>query len=151
MWMNRERTYRDCSVAGATPIGLLVALLDRLASDLRRAAGAIGHGDIEGRCRELNHALLILAQLDSWVDFENGGESAREVAAFYAQLRSAIVQASVQQSAAVLENTIESVLNVRSRWQELDTAASLPALQANAMIAAGEMSYPERPSLSLTA
>ena len=149
--MNRTRTYRDCAVAGATPIGLLVALFDRLASDFRNATDAIRCGDIEARCRETNHAFLILGQLDSWVDLENGGESARQIAAFYAQLRSAVVQASTQQSAAILDGAIESVLNVRSKWQELDRVADAPALQATPMIAAGEVSYSERPSLSLTA
>lgn len=149
--MNRERTYRDCAVAGATPIGLLVALFDGLASDFRKAADAIRCSDIEARCRETNHAFLILGQLESWVDLENGGESARQIAAFYAQLRSAVVQASTQQTGAILEGAIESILNVRSKWQELDSTTGAPALQSNAMIASGELAYSERASLSLSA
>lgn len=149
--MNREKTYRDCTVAGASPLGLLVALFDRLAGDLRRAAEAIRQKEIEGRCRELNHALVILAQLDSWVDFENGDTSARELAAFYAYLRSAILQASSQQSAAVLEKAIDSIVNVRIKWQELDAHGSHSSLQSHAVIASASASYGERASLSLSA
>lgn len=118
--MNRARAYRDCAVAGATPIGLMVALFDRLALDLRRAAEAIRANDIEVRCREMNHAFRILGQLESWIDLQNGGEPARQISRFYAQVRSAMIQASFRQSAEVIEGHIQTILRIRSNWQELD-------------------------------
>ena len=72
-----ELSYRRSAIEGASIIGLMIALFDTLVGDLRRAASALRKNDIETRCRELNHATLVLGQLNEWVDLENGGESAR--------------------------------------------------------------------------
>ena len=95
-----EMSYRQSAIQGASPIGLMIALFDRLAGDLRRAAAALRKNDIETRCKELNHALLVLGQLGNWVDVKNGGESAQTLSRFYAYLRSKILEAAASETAA---------------------------------------------------
>lgn len=124
MPMTTEATYRNCSVGGASTIGLMIALLDALVRDLRRAADAIHRDDIEGRCRELDHALLVIGQLESWADVKNGGEPARRLSVFYRYLRVKLMEASIRQSGSLLEALMETVLHVRSKWQLLDSAAA---------------------------
>ncbi len=115
-------TYRRSSIAGASPIGLMIALFDTLAGDFRRAAGALHKNDIETRCKELNHATLVLGQLENWLDLENGGESALSLARFYAYLRAKMIEAAGTKSAKVLEAQIDLILHVRSAWQQLDAS-----------------------------
>jgi len=55
--------------------------------------------DIEKRCKELNHAALVVGQLESWLDMKNGGEPARNLSRFYAYLRAKMLEASMKQSA----------------------------------------------------
>ncbi|MGA2671854.1 MAG: flagellar export chaperone FliS [Terracidiphilus sp.] len=133
--MTTELTYRRTSIAGASPLGLMIALLDTMVGDFRRAADALRKNDIETRCREMNHAALVLGQLESWVDLKNGGESAQTLARFYSYLRAKMMQAAVEKSASVLEAQIDSVLHVRSAWQQLDAAPppapEEPAEEAN--------------------
>lgn len=133
MW---QSTYRDSRVGGASPIGLIIALFDRLVADLTRAADAIRKGDIELRCRETNHALLVLGQLESWLDYNKGGDSARQIALFYSQIRAQLVQASLQQRAELLEEQIVSIVDVRSAWQLLDSS---PAPQQDGMAGASRL------------
>jgi flagellar protein FliS len=121
-----ELSYRKSAIEGASSIGLIIALFDTLAGDLRRAAAAIRKNDIEKRCKELDHASLVLGQLASWVDVEKGGESAQTLAQFYAYLRATMMEASVTQSAALLDTQIDTILQVRSAWQKLDTAPQEP-------------------------
>jgi len=97
-----------------------------LAGDLRRASGAIRKNDIEVRCKELNHAALVLGQLEAWVDLKKGGESAQTLSRFYSYIRAKMIEASASKSAALLEAQIEMVLHVRSAWQLLDAAPPLP-------------------------
>ena len=118
--MTTELSYRRSAVAGASSIGLMIALFDTLAGDLRRASSALYKNDIETRCKELNHAALVLGQLESWVDLKNGGESARTLARFYAYLRAKMMEAGATKSASLLETQIEMILHVRSAWQQLD-------------------------------
>jgi flagellar protein FliS len=123
MW---QSTYRDSRVGGASPIGLVIALFDRLAADLTQVAAAIQEGDIERRCRETNHALLVLAQLESWLDRDKGGEAAQQIALFYSQIRARLMQASIEQRAEPLREQIVSILDVRGSWQLLDTSPAAP-------------------------
>jgi flagellar protein FliS len=152
-----ELSYRKTAIEGASPIGLMIALFDTLAGDLRRAAAALHQNDIEARCKELNHAALVLGQLESWVDLKNGGESAQNMSRFYAYLRAKMLEASVKQSAAVLEAQIDTVLHVRSVWQQLDTPAPpdaeshLPAEQFNARYTPTSVETADRVPFSLSA
>jgi flagellar secretion chaperone FliS len=115
-----ELSYRRSAIEGASPIGLIVALFDTLVGDLRRAALALRKDDIETRCRELNHATLVLGQLNEWIDPENGGESAQTLSRFYAYLRAKMMEAAVSKSAKILDTQIDMILHVRSAWQKLD-------------------------------
>lgn len=115
-----ELAYRQSTVSGASPIGMMIALYDRLSRDFRNAAAAIRANDIEKRCAALNHASVILGHLESWIDHQNGGELASNLATFYSYLRSKMLEASVQQSAALLEAQIQLISQVRSAWQQKD-------------------------------
>src|ERR1700761_9379615 len=117
-----ELSYRKSAIEGASSIGLIIALFDTLAGDLRRAAAAIRKSDIEKRCKELDHASLVLGQLESWVDRDKGGDSARTLAQFYAHLRATMMDASATQQAPLLDTQIDTILQVRSAWQKLDNA-----------------------------
>ena len=75
-----ELSYRQSAIEGASPLGLVIALLDRLIADLQRAAAALRQDDIETRCRQFDHALLVLAQLETWLDMERASEPARLIA-----------------------------------------------------------------------
>lgn len=119
--MTTELSYRKSAINGASPIGLLVVLLDTLVGNFRRAAAAIRKDDIEIRCRELNHATLVLGQLEDWIDLKSGGESAQTLSRFYAYLRSKMMEAAGSKSAKLLETQIEMILHVRSAWQQLDS------------------------------
>jgi len=159
MMMTTELSYRQTSIAGASPIGLMIALFDTMAGDFRRAAAALRKNDIETRCKELNHAALVLGQLESWVDLKNGGESAEALSRFYAYLRAKMLEASISKSAAVLEKQIEMILHVRSAWQQLDTPSlsvpekrpGVPNEQIHSLYAPAAGDISERVSFSQSA
>jgi flagellar secretion chaperone FliS len=115
-------SYRRSAIEGASPIGLMIALFDTLAGDLKRAAGALRKNDIETRCSELNHAALVLGHLENWLDLKNGGESAQTLSRFYAYLRAKMMDAAGTKSAKLLETQIDMILHVRSAWQQLDAS-----------------------------
>lgn len=117
-----QRSYQTSAIQGASSIGLMIVLFDTLMRDLRRAAAALRKKDIETRCRDLNHASLVLGQLESWLDPSKGGEAAQTLTRFYAYLRAKMLEASIADSPEMLETQIEMILHVRNAWQNLDTA-----------------------------
>jgi len=160
--MNLSETgisYRKSAIEGASPIGLIIVLFDTLAGDIRRGAAAIRKNDIETRCKELNHAELVLGRLESWIDQKNGGESAETLSRFYSYLRARMMEAAITKSASLLEAQMEMVLHVRAAWQLLDTAPPQPigeqaetsGIQASASYALPVDTDPDRVSFSQTA
>jgi flagellar biosynthetic protein FliS len=124
-----ELSYRQSAIEGASPLGLVIALLDRLIADLQRAAAALRKDDIETRCRVFDHALLVLAQLESWLDMERASEPAKLIALFYAQIRATMMEAGVKKSASLLEGQIASIVHLRSSWQQLDTPSATQSME----------------------
>lgn len=120
-------SYRKSAVGGASTIGLMIVLFDTLVGDFRRAAAALRQNDIETRCRELNHAALVLGQLEDWLDLENGGESAKTLFRFYALLRAKILEAAATRSPKVLEAQIDTILHVRTAWQSFEASPLDPS------------------------
>ena len=119
-----ELAYRKTAVEGASGFGLLIALYDTLAGDLRRAADAQRKDDIDRRCKEINHALLVIAYLDDWIDREGGGELAQKLIVFYSTMRKKLIEAQAKQSPEMLEEQMNLVLSIRGTWQDLEGRAS---------------------------
>ena len=115
-----EVTYRRAAADGANGFGLLIALYDTLAGSLRHAAEAQQANDIPWRCREVEHALRIIAHLEAWLDLGEGGDLAMQLIAFYSGLRRRLIEASVRQSSEMFQQQMIEVLKVREIWQYLE-------------------------------
>ncbi len=115
--------YRKAATQQASVVGLVIALHDTLAGNLRRAADAIDRGDIQRRCDELIHAFKVLQQLEAMLDMERGGKTATTIKRFYSHVRGQILLAQFKLSSAILHKQIEIVLEVRGAWQQLDSSA----------------------------
>ena len=122
-----ELAYRKTALAGASGFGLLIALYDTLAGDLRRAATAERTNDVEKRCKEVNHALLVIAHLEDAIDRGNGGELAERLRAFYSSLRRKMIEAQAGRSPEILEEEMARILEIRAVWQKAEMGGTTPA------------------------
>ncbi len=77
--MNIQQSYRESAVRGATPLALVVRLYEQMIEDLRQVANAIEQNDIERRSNRIKHALLVIAHLQSTLDFAQGGKVAQDL------------------------------------------------------------------------
>ena len=89
---NAAFAYRETASLGATPVGVVVLLYDRLAQDIHDAIAAMKGIDVETRSLSINHALLILQQLQGRLDFAAGGTAARQLDAFYGHIRGKLLE-----------------------------------------------------------
>jgi flagellin-specific chaperone FliS len=120
-----ELFYRKAATEGAGGFGLLIALFDTLAGNLQRAAEAQRAGDLEKRCSETNHALLVVGHLENWVNHGAGGELGEQLRAFYASLRHKLVVAQAERSPEILEEQMQAVLKIREVWQQMDSHSTI--------------------------
>jgi flagellar secretion chaperone FliS len=112
--------YRQVSATGVNPAGMIVKLYDRILEDFRRADEAISVNDIKGRVTSLNHALLIIAELDSVLDFERGGIVAQHLHGFYSVTRGLIVEANARTSAEQIARLVNLYTPLRHAWQQVE-------------------------------
>ncbi len=120
--MNARLSYREAAVPGASPVRLVILLYEQAAEDLRCALAAHQRGDIEARTREINHAILVIAHLQSSLDKDLGGMVAVNLERFYNQVRASLVDAQCQQSAALLERQIIFLMQVHEAWCQVEKA-----------------------------
>jgi flagellar protein FliS len=112
--------YHRSTAVGASPVGQVVALYDTIVRDLHRATGGMEAGDVEKRVAAVNHALLVIGELQGVLDFERGGEAARNLENYYKVIRGLILQGSMQGSRQILEEVIAMVVRVRAAWSQIE-------------------------------
>ncbi|MGA8837761.1 MAG: flagellar export chaperone FliS [Candidatus Sulfotelmatobacter sp.] len=127
--MDARSSYRESSVRGASPVRLVIALYEQAIEDLRRAVIALDKGAIEARTREINHALLVIAQLQGSLNMERGGEVARNLARFYGLVRAGLTEAQMKQSSILIEQQISQLTEVHEAWLEVERATAKPDSQ----------------------
>lgn len=120
--LNPSLSYRESAVGSAGPLKLVILLYEQALEDLRRALAALAAGDIEGRTRGINHALLVLGQLQGTLDKERGGSVAENLDRFYEQVRAGLMQAQARQSSVLLEQQIRDLDEVHGAWCEVEKA-----------------------------
>ena len=117
---NAALAYREAASLGASPVGVVVLLYDRLAQDIHAAIATMNSNDVEARSLSINHALLILQQLQGCLDFAAGGTAARQLDSFYSHIRAKLLEAQIRQSPELLVAQAHAIAQVRESWAEVE-------------------------------
>lgn len=114
--------YRENTARGASPVGRVVLLYEQAIKDLGAAIAALTSRDIERRTQSLNHALLVIGQLQACLDLDRGGEVARNLDRFYGLVQKRLLEAQVRGSAEILREQIDLLLSIRAAWVEVENS-----------------------------
>jgi len=121
-----RNAYRESAARGASAVGQVVLLYEQMVEDLRRAVRAIEGNQIEDRTNAINHATVVVSHLQSSLNFEVGGDVARNLERFYNMLRGKLLEAQFQVSKEILAEQIAFLLDLRDAWIEVDRATAAP-------------------------
>jgi len=116
--LEAKLTYRENAVHSATPIELVVILFDAAIEDMRRAVSAIQASDVEERANAVRHAMLILQQLQGTLDFERGGQVAKQFEQFYNLIRAKLLESQLRNSLELMGQQIQFMSKVCDCWVE---------------------------------
>ena len=145
---NVPKAYREADVRGAGAVRLVVLLYEQIIRDLTQAAQAIEQNDIELRTKCINHAILVVAYLQSPLDFDKGGKVAKDLDQFYNSLRQSLMQVQFFPSKTGMNQLITDALAVREAWSEVERAEAAlitrsMAIPTSAVAAAHSASSPD--------
>jgi flagellar protein FliS len=127
--------YRENAARGASPIGRVVLLYEQAIKDIGSAIAALNSQDVEKRTQSLNHALLVIGQLQACLDLERGGEVARNLDRFYGLVQKRLLEAQFSGSAEILREQMDLLLSVRAAWVEVESAEARETEPAGARAA----------------
>lgn len=120
--------YRQESTHGNHPVELVGKLYEAVIEDFRRALNAAVAGNIPARTESLNHALQIIAELQSVLDHDRGGEVARRLHGLYSVTRALITEANIKARPEQLQKLIDLFLPMRQAWKQVEREASMGKL-----------------------
>lgn len=120
MYPNTAILYRQNATRGATPVGLVVILYEEMIRSLQKAITAIESGKVEERSMELTHVLGIIGYLQAVLDFENGKDVARKLAAVYNSARDRVFHANVDPRTGPVRQLIGEFSSLAEAWREVD-------------------------------
>jgi flagellar protein FliS len=128
--MDAIQAYRESGLTADDPVYLIVLLHDQLLRDLHRALDAFEKQDVPRRSNEIDHALLVLGQLQGTLNLESGGEVALNLETFYNLTRDNLLRAVVERSPALLEKQSQHIVGLREAWLEVRRQQPAPDPQA---------------------
>jgi flagellar protein FliS len=139
-------SYQLASARGASPVGQVVSLYDTILRDFVRALAALQGGDVETRVFELNHALLVIAHLQSVLNHERGGEAAKQFDLLYAVTRGMIVEANFRATPESLEELVNLYGSLRQAWYQAGQQLAADEQQAHLSAAPDGPAAPHAPN-----
>lgn len=118
-----RETYRSVDVAsrtgGATPHQLITILYEDLLRELRLGQLAIEGGDHAAKNARLTKAIALLFALEAGLDFGKGGQVAEALSRFYRGCRDAVMRASIEVKAALVQDVIANVTEIADSWKAI--------------------------------
>lgn len=116
--MDPRALYRQQSVESLSGPFLILKAYDGILSFLHQADTAIQENHIEVAHKHLSSAQDVVAYLHAVLDMEKGGDVARSLATFYADLRKLLEFANLHKSREAIEQAISQVADMRGVWQK---------------------------------
>ncbi|MEL7157867.1 MAG: flagellar export chaperone FliS [Actinomycetota bacterium] len=109
--------YESDGMAGSSPQKLLLAVFQRLRSDLEGASAAIVAGRVEEAHQLLLHAQDLVHELDLALDTDTW-EGGTELRALYRHLMAVLMEANLTKSAAMVGRGLDIVVPLGDTWSE---------------------------------
>lgn len=113
------RAYRENTILAASPAQLVVMLYDGAQRYLRRAQEAMQARETERAHNEIRRAELILAHLDSVLDYDHDRELANRLHTVYRFCLTHAQRARMEQDAAKLAEVARLLGELRESWAQI--------------------------------
>jgi len=117
------RYYRDSGTAAvacdASPHRLVTMLYDGVIERLGRGVSSLAAGDIVGKVRAVNSAMEVISYLRAILDFQAGGDLARQFDSLYDYMLRRLTQANAANDPEGLREVARLVNTLKSGWEQI--------------------------------
>jgi flagellar secretion chaperone FliS len=113
------QTYIQTQVNSRSPLELVVMLYEGLIRFTTEARGAIERRDLAAKRTAMSRALAVLSELQSTLNMNDGGDLARSLDGLYSYMNARMLDASMQNDVAPLDETLKLAGTLREAWIEI--------------------------------
>ena len=111
--------YKQSNVITADPKKLIILCYEAIISNLKIVRDSYVSKDYETKAKCLQKAQDILCELTNALDFEKGGEVARNLYALYGYVARHILEADLRRDVEAFAEDIKMLEELKSAWQEI--------------------------------
>ncbi|MDH4088309.1 MAG: flagellar export chaperone FliS [Nitrospira sp.] len=111
--------YQRTQVMTSSRVQIVVLLYDAAIQSIELARAGIESNDPKEKGRFLGRAISIIGELNSVLDFEQGGEIARSLHRLYEYMLSELVMANARNDVRRLDGPHRCLTMLREGWREI--------------------------------
>ncbi|CUS31516.1 flagellar export chaperone FliS [Candidatus Nitrospira nitrificans] len=119
--------YKQTQVMTSSRVQIVVLLYDAAIQSIELARTGIESNDPKEKGRFLGRAISIIGELNSVLDFEQGGEIARSLHRLYEYMLSELVMANARNDVRRLDGPHRCLTTLREGWREIAAQQTHPA------------------------
>ncbi len=123
-------SYLQTQVKSSSPLELVVLLYDGALRATAAADDALVRRDIPARRTAMSKAMAIVGELHATLDMDKGGAVATELDRLYTWMTDRLVDATVRQDAAPVQEVRKVLETLRDAWHQVATQARAPGSAA---------------------
>lgn len=139
------------AIASASPVQIIVLLYDGAINALASGKGKMQEMKLAEKGQLISKAISIVEGLRSVLDFEKGGDIARNLNDLYDYMKRRLAAANLKNDQAGLDEVIGLLSNLREAWVELEARERQGAAALAPRPAAATTSSTSQATLSLRA
>lgn len=107
----------DAQTARASPVQLVLILMDGLLEEIARARGHVQARRYEQKATSLNRCIAMLNGLSSSLDIESGGEVVQNLMRLYDYCASRLYSVGVKLDTSILDEVTGLLTTLKRGWQ----------------------------------
>jgi flagellar protein FliS len=113
------QAYIQTQVSSRSPLELVVMLYEGLIRFTGEARAAIERRDLVAKRVAMSRALAVLSELQSTLNMTEGGDVSVSLDGLYTYMNGLLLEASMQNTIAPLEETLKLAATLRDAWTEI--------------------------------
>lgn len=112
-----QNHYQRMQITTADPFELVLILYREAIQRLHSAAQHLRQGRIQDRVADVSRAQDMIAELKATLDFEQGGDIAKQLERLYGYMLQRLSQANAQQDVEALDEVANLLTTLQSAWE----------------------------------
>ncbi len=118
--VNPYEAYVKTSVETASPIKQIVLIYDKAITLMNLVVESINNNDLKGKIEGIYEIETIIRALDSFLDFEKGGEIARNLHEIYQFILDSLIVINAKNDVNLMKDLIEIMEVLKEGWEEVE-------------------------------